>query len=667
MLDHNVGIRDQLVHFAGGACRHAQCCAQGLTRAVRVQTLGAELQIAELIGYQDAVTCIAMSADARIAISGSTDGLACVWDVPANKYLRTLHGHTKSLSRVAITPDGKRAVTAGMDGHLCVWNVNTGEMLSKVDFNAILYSAAISDDGKIAAGGAHDGDVKFVAVDKDEVFGVLKHSQRIWALALNADGSRAAVGRCTYSDTPPSSPQGSVSIYDTATRTSEAEINWIHNCSMLKFIDHGRQLQWFSAPENYGTLDAATFQPVVKRYFLDANLDFGVDLPADSSFVLLAYSPGSIDLARPTDTQQQYRHLPGNAGANRCVAVSPDGRIVLVGGWGRTTGTEDGFPARHAGAVAVLDLNHKSQSLVRFGSKAEGDTSLTMSRDGKMYAVSGGRGIRLYDVKQSKYLPTDLLGSLCLFTSDDQQLISFTGGQLKISTIGASRVTTLWGTYDYRICAALSSDDHWLIAGNRLSDDASRKIAPGTIAKDLQVYDLKKNQRAADLATGLTPLSAISISPDGKWVAATLSGNPYQPELEQSIQVWDIKQARELLHIKVNGVYSAPQLSTQGILAAARGRAIYRWEVKTGHPLPPLHMDLDVHDLCFNSDGSRLLISLLGGDIEYVNQDTGQPVAAYKIAEADRVDVKFLTGGSAVAIAFRLDGTASVFPLALPK
>jgi len=72
---------------------------------------------------------VAVSADGRVTISGSTDGTMRVWD------LRNGRSADRDESRqgqgvLAMTADGDRAVSAGEDRRIRVWDVNSGRCLS---------------------------------------------------------------------------------------------------------------------------------------------------------------------------------------------------------------------------------------------------------------------------------------------------------------------------------------------------------------------------------------------------------------------------------------------------------------------------------------------------------------------------------------------------------
>lgn len=91
---------------------------------LRVWDVAAGKEAGVLAGHRRPVVACALSADGRLALSGSSDGTARVWDIAAGREVARLDGHDGAVKSVAFTPDGARAVTAGNDGTLRVWRLD---------------------------------------------------------------------------------------------------------------------------------------------------------------------------------------------------------------------------------------------------------------------------------------------------------------------------------------------------------------------------------------------------------------------------------------------------------------------------------------------------------------------------------------------------------------
>ena len=54
---------------------------------------------------------VAVSADGRLALSGSHDCMVKVWDLKSGQERRTLDGHAYEVNSVAVSADGRLAVS----------------------------------------------------------------------------------------------------------------------------------------------------------------------------------------------------------------------------------------------------------------------------------------------------------------------------------------------------------------------------------------------------------------------------------------------------------------------------------------------------------------------------------------------------------------------------
>jgi len=84
-----------------------------------------------LYGHTDAVTCLAASPAWNVAVSGSRDRSAIVWDLARFRYLKHLPGHTGPVAAVAINELSGDIVTCSRSW-LYLWDVN-GRPLARVD------------------------------------------------------------------------------------------------------------------------------------------------------------------------------------------------------------------------------------------------------------------------------------------------------------------------------------------------------------------------------------------------------------------------------------------------------------------------------------------------------------------------------------------------------
>jgi WD40 repeat protein len=94
---------------------------------------------------------VALTADGKRAVSGSSDHTLRVWDLEGNQPPRVLEGHTGWVRAVALAADGKRAVSGSDDHTLRIWDLKDGNCLVIFTCDAPVLCCAWSGD-VIAAG-----------------------------------------------------------------------------------------------------------------------------------------------------------------------------------------------------------------------------------------------------------------------------------------------------------------------------------------------------------------------------------------------------------------------------------------------------------------------------------------------------------------------------------
>jgi WD40 repeat protein len=108
-------------------------------------------------GHSNSVNAVAVTADGKRVISGSSDNTLKVWDLRTGKEEFTLKGHSDWVNAVAVTADGKRAISGSSDNTLKVWDLTTGkeEFTLKGHSNSV-NAVAVTADGKRAISGSSD-------------------------------------------------------------------------------------------------------------------------------------------------------------------------------------------------------------------------------------------------------------------------------------------------------------------------------------------------------------------------------------------------------------------------------------------------------------------------------------------------------------------------------
>jgi WD40 repeat protein len=126
--------------------------------SLKVWNLKSQAELFTLSGQTQTVSLVAVTLDARWAISGSLDDSLKVWDLERGAELFTLCSRTERVYEVAMTPDGQRAISVSEGGILKVWNLEKGtSMLTLTDHdNTRIGALAITSDGRFALSASLD-------------------------------------------------------------------------------------------------------------------------------------------------------------------------------------------------------------------------------------------------------------------------------------------------------------------------------------------------------------------------------------------------------------------------------------------------------------------------------------------------------------------------------
>ncbi|KAI9223927.1 WD40-repeat-containing domain protein [Blastocladiella britannica] len=77
----------------------------------------------EMLSHRAPVVCVATHPVYPVALSGSDDASAKVWDIESGEFERSLRGHTKPVNGVAVDPHGGLAATCSSDLSIKLWDV----------------------------------------------------------------------------------------------------------------------------------------------------------------------------------------------------------------------------------------------------------------------------------------------------------------------------------------------------------------------------------------------------------------------------------------------------------------------------------------------------------------------------------------------------------------
>lgn len=193
-------------------------------------------EVGQFAGHSSEITCIAVSADGKLALSGSSEKKARLWDIEKGQEIGLISGfegkikavHISKTGRVGMATDGAKMIefdcapnmkvkrereftrswAAGQaaafspDGqtaavgdsyHIRLFNLSTGKELPKLEGNEIQWTMTFTPDGnRLLSGGADKVNIWNVKQQKKVHVQAIPKSGYIQALAASPDNKHAA-------------------------------------------------------------------------------------------------------------------------------------------------------------------------------------------------------------------------------------------------------------------------------------------------------------------------------------------------------------------------------------------------------------------------------------------------------------------------------------------
>ncbi|MBD2506090.1 WD40 repeat domain-containing protein [Nostoc muscorum FACHB-395] len=114
-----------------------------------------------LMGHSHIVRSLAISADAKLLVSGSWDQTIKIWQLETGELLHTLKGHRDKVYAIALSPDGQIIASGSADKTIKLWHLQTGELLGTFTGHGNIVTAlAFTASGDMLVSGSLDKTIK---------------------------------------------------------------------------------------------------------------------------------------------------------------------------------------------------------------------------------------------------------------------------------------------------------------------------------------------------------------------------------------------------------------------------------------------------------------------------------------------------------------------------
>jgi len=354
-------------------------------KTIRVWDATTGKAILTLVGHTNTVANLAFSADGRFLLSGSRDATVRIWDVELrkNEAVAVLTGHESNVNSVAYSPSGRFLASGSADGTVRIWDSEPppGAMLTTLTGHSrTVISLDYSPDGMFLASGSSDGTVRIWATTTGETVTTLPIESIVWGVTYSPDGRHLVT--C--------SGDKLARIWDVSTGSSATLVTTLaghtSDVNAAAYSPDGRYLVTCSDDKTARIWDTATWETV---RVLEGHT---------GKIFALAYSPdgrtiatgGTDDDVRIWDaeTGAPVATLSGHTHDVFSVAFSPDGKLLASGSWDQT--------------ARIWSMETYTLTTPPLVGPASYVYSVAYSPDGEQLATSFRNGeIRLWDLSQS--------------------------------------------------------------------------------------------------------------------------------------------------------------------------------------------------------------------------------------------------------------------------
>jgi WD40 repeat protein len=456
-------------------------------------------------GHEGRVLAVAVTPDARRAVSGSDDKTLRIWDLDSGQILRTLQGHSGSVNALAITPDGGRAVSASSDRTLRLWDLGDGEIIRTLEGHTdSVLAVALTPDGLRAVSASDDRTLRLWDLESGQTIRILLcYPDWVSAVVVTTDGRRAVAG----------SRDGKLCLWDLdkglVLRNLEGHINRV---SAVAVTPDGRHVVSGSDDNTlrFWELDGGQTPCTLSghREWIKA-----VAVTPDGLRAMSASGDTTLRLWE-LESGRTLRVFKGHTSWVTAVALTTDGRRAVSASSDKTLRLWD----LEISLTIPADQEHTGEV-----------TALAVTPDGRR-AVSGSddKTLRIWDLKSDQTL-RPLQGH-----SGSVNAVAVTPDGRHAVSASEDATLLLWDLENGQSLRELKGHKNWVTAVAITPE--GRNAASVSHDRTLRLWDLENGQtlRTIDGRTDL--VWALTVTPDGRHAVSA--------SLDLTLRRWDLESTQ---------------------------------------------------------------------------------------------------------------------------
>jgi WD40 repeat protein/serine/threonine protein kinase len=546
--------------------------------------------LGRLNGHTSPAKAVALSADARRAVSGGDDHTVRVWDVGTLSCRMVLEGHEHYVSAVAMSADGRYAASGSWDSTIRLWDLNTWRCLRVFrGHQGIVTSVCLSADGRLVVSGSWDKSVRVWDADSGRCLRTFTgHTTMVTAVSLSTNGRTAAsvswdrtvrvwdvpqvsrtYGTLRLSVRPPAPALPSAELEpDELAAEAEAALQEHRVADALRFAKRLRGLEG-GKPSSRTLRLWRQLSRQCTRTGLHAARKIGtlataqtaaaMGLGATARRCLTADLDGRIRVW-DVDLERCQRTLSGHGDRVLDVRLNPDETLAVSASadrtlrlWDLTTGECRGVLAGHESLVSSVALTPDLQ----WALSASYDHTL------RWWALRSRECVHVLEGH------TRQVTSVCL-SADARFALS---GSLDGTML-------LWDLQAAEVAQTISAAPAGPVSAVWLTPDASAAVSANH-DHTLRLWDLSSGECRRVWRGHTDRVAALTVSPDGCWI--------FSAGGDGSLRLWSLGDEEGRIVYQGGAPLTATALSPDAswLFAAGADRHIHVWE---------LDWDLEVPD-----------------------------------------------------------------------
>lgn len=544
--------------------------------------------------------CVAVSTDAKFALTGSTDNTALLWDLATGKQIRRFVGHDDAVSAVQFSKDGLLVLTAGHDGSAFLWETATGRRVRgfKENVGGVLVghfgkilSAAISPDGRFVATGGEDKTARLWDAKTGHQLFEIRHGGQVNSIAFSPDSTLLLTG-------------------------GEDKIARVFS------TETGKRIGEFSG--HTGDITKVAYSPDGQQ-ILTGSTDQTIRLwSVESHAELKNFSVGAtIKIVGFTEKGRKYFIAASENRSDELwdlMTEKPARKINLPSIWAPVTRVE-----------SLLRKLNREKHLPIPQTTATDERSLIWIGESSLGSVVWGDDLR---IERTDYLQgrSGTVDQITITPDRDSIVVStdsVTGGVWNLGNQGYEQ------TFQRRYSSRIS-----------YSQDGSKYVALTDDLQEIYLHDLLTST-SRPIAYKINNFLVIDLSPDGKkLLIGNGEGNAFGKDGNNGdVIVWDVEKDREIKYIKhhkggINAVSFSPDGTT--FATASNDGTVCLWGTSSGRLVKTFDLSLPVRNVVFQPDGREFVVAF-GGNVDMrtvgiVNAAKANSVRFFDIETGKEID-----------------------------